>query len=169
MDASQALGTVKAKSTTLQTICKILNVIGIINIALAILCFFIGLILLSDDLSRYSYLVAFSGMVSIFFGEIGKAIDDIRNHTIADFNLRYNLAEPVQGSFAAAPAPQATPNGMQQPVTRGFKVGDKVVHIKDGKILTVKGVKGNRIICEAGFFSGLSTYNAEELTHYSGN
>ena len=47
-----------------------------------------------------------------------------------------------------------------------FKMGDYVTHKKNGKKMKVVGVKNNRITCDRGWFSGITSYDASELEPY---
>ena len=48
-------------------------------------------------------------------------------------------------------------------ITHNFKMGDYVTHKKYGGKMKVVGVRGNRINCDRGWFSGITTYDASEL------
>lgn len=48
-------------------------------------------------------------------------------------------------------------------ITHNFKMGDYVIHKKYGEKMKVVGVRGNRINCDRGWFSGITTYDASEL------
>ena len=45
-------------------------------------------------------------------------------------------------------------------ITHNFKMGDYVTHKKYGGKMKVVGVRGNRINCDRGWFSGITTYDA---------
>lgn len=45
-------------------------------------------------------------------------------------------------------------------------MGDYVTHKKNGKKMKVVGVKNNRITCDRGWFSGITSYDASELEPY---
>ncbi len=42
-------------------------------------------------------------------------------------------------------------------------MGDYVTHKKYGGKMKVVGIRGNRINCDRGWFSGITTYDASEL------
>ena len=48
-------------------------------------------------------------------------------------------------------------------ITHLFKMGDYVTHKKYGGKMKVVGIRGNRINCDRGWFSGITTYDASEL------
>lgn len=51
----------------------------------------------------------------------------------------------------------------EEAITHNFKMGDYVTHKKYGGKMKVVGVRGNRINCDRGWFSGITTYDASEL------
>ena len=54
----------------------------------------------------------------------------------------------------------------EEVVTHNFKMGDYVTHKKYGGKMKVVGVRKNRITCDRGWFSGITSYNASELEPY---
>lgn len=51
----------------------------------------------------------------------------------------------------------------EEAITHNFKMGDYVTHKKYGGKMKVVGVRGNRINCDRGWFSGITAYDASEL------
>lgn len=51
----------------------------------------------------------------------------------------------------------------EEAITHNFKMGDYVTHKKYGGKMKVVGVRGNRINCDKGWFSGITAYDASEL------
>lgn len=51
----------------------------------------------------------------------------------------------------------------EEAITHNFKMGDYVTHKKYGEKMKVVGVRGNRINCDRGWFSGITAYDASEL------
>lgn len=96
-----------------------------------------------------------SGIFFLFFGAIGRAINDIRIHTIADFNLRY---EDVEATKIEDRKKQMTEENQTK-----YKKGDRLIHKTSGDEVLVVGVDGHRFICEREFLSGQTTYDESEL------
>ena len=51
----------------------------------------------------------------------------------------------------------------EEAIIHNFKMGDYVTHKKYGGKMKVVGVRGNRINCDRGWFSGITAYDASEL------
>lgn len=97
----------------------------------------------------------FSSLFLLSFGAIGRAINDIRIHTIADFNLRY---EDVEATRIEERKEQIAEENQPK-----YKKGDRLIHKASGDEVLVVGVDGHRFICEREFLSGQTTYDESEL------
>lgn len=167
MDAQTELQKVSSRNSSLSNLSNVLYVIGVIAIIAGVITFFVGVdyadswndakLLVSSSYITIGIGSVISGFCFFFFGAIGKAVNDIRNHTIADFNIRYSIA-------SAAEAQQTSEVKKEEDVvTHNFQIGDEVIHVKFGTKMKISGIRGNRITCDRGFFSGLATYNASDL------
>ena len=95
-----------------------------------------------------------SGFFFFFFAAIGKAVNEIRILSMADFYLRHEDTDVAKKEQELEP---------EKIVAHAFKVGDKLLHKATMKQVRVIGINNNRITCEEGFFSGATTYDASEL------
>lgn len=100
-----------------------------------------------------------SGLFLVFYGEIGKAVNQLRVYTIADFNLRHGQAEEA----APASLDEARKRRMPRLSTTIFQVGEEVVHKFYGTKMKVEAIEGNKIVCDRGLFAGYAKYDASEL------
>lgn len=108
MDAQTELQRVSSRNSSLSSLSNVLYAIGIIAIFAGVITFFVGINYADswDDAKRFvssSYIAigigsVISGFCFFFFGAIGNAVNEMRNHAIADFNLRYNLSQPIADS-----------------------------------------------------------------------
>lgn len=113
------------------------------------------------------YAEVISGIFLLFFSAIGEAINDIRIHTIADFNLRHEDIEAtkMEEKEQIANENQSTCK-KEELITYNFKMGDYVTHKKYGGKMKVVGIKNNSIACDRGWFSGTVSIDASELEPY---
>ena len=95
-----------------------------------------------------------SGIFLLFFGAIGRAINDIHVHTIADFNLRH---DDVEATRMEEKEQIAKKNQSK------YKKGDRLIHKASGDEVVVVGADGHRFICEREFLSGQAIYDETEL------
>ena len=177
MDAQTELQKVSSRNSSLSNLSNVLYAIGVITIIAGVITFFVGIDYAGswDDAKRLvssSYITigigsVISGFCFFFFGAIGKAVNDIRNHAIADFNIRHSISEAV-ASEQSKEAVQSDKNGQEEVIFHNFQIGDEVIHIKFGTKMKIAGIHGNRITCDRGFLTGLATYNASELKSASG-
>lgn len=171
MEASKELARVAEKNATLSTLSTILKFVGVIAIVAGVITFFVGCgnsdshdgleQLQASSMMTAGLASAISGLFLLFFSAIGNALNDIRNHTIADFNLRHNIEAPKPQSVSA-PAEEK----IEEVITHDFKVGDSVRHKKHGFKMKVETIKGNRIMCNRGLILGYAAFDADELEHY---
>lgn len=96
-----------------------------------------------------------SGIFLLFFGAIGRAINDIHVHTIADFNLRHDDVEATRM--------EEEKEQIAKKYQSKYKKGDRLIHKASGDEVVVVGVDGHRFICEREFLSGQTTYDETEL------
>lgn len=167
MDAQTELQKVSSKNSSLSTLSNVLYFIGIIAILAGVITFFVGIDYADswNDSKRFvssSYITiglssVISGFCFFFFGAIGKTVNDIRNYTIADFNIRHSIESVVESQQTSEVEKE------EDVVTHNYQIGDEVIHIKFGTKMKIAGIHGNRITCDRGFLTGLATYNASEL------
>ena len=101
MDAQTELQKVSSKKSSLATLSGIMYFIGGVSIFVGVIIFIVGLGLPSSFNNAPNFIalgigIIFLGFSILFFGAIGKAVNDIRNCTIADFNLRHSDAKFVE-------------------------------------------------------------------------
>lgn len=172
MDAQTELQNVSSRNSSLSNLANVLYAIGVIAIIAGVITFFVGVgyadswndakRLVSSSYKTIGIESVISGFCLFFFGAIGKTVNDIRNYTIADFNIRHSIASVVESQQTSEVKKE------EEVVTHNFKIGDEVIHTKFGTKMKVAGVHGNRITCDRGFLTGLATYNASELKPASG-
>lgn len=175
MDAQTELQNVSSRNSSLSTLSNVLYAIGVIAIIAGVITFFVGVGYADswDDAKRLvssSYITigigsAISGFCFFFFGAIGKAVNEIRNHAIADFNLRYSLSQPTidskQTNAAAKPVHVETignvpvmteteeeyqEQSQEKDSNSDLKIGDKVRLISNGALYVVIGFAGNEFV-----------------------
>ena len=96
-----------------------------------------------------------SGIFLLFFGAIGRAINDIHVHTIADFNLRH---DDVEATRMEEEKEQIAKKNQSK-----YKKGDRLIHKASGDEVVVVGADGHRFICEREFLLGQAIYDETEL------
>ena len=152
------------KCSSLTALSNFLNFIGVIVVLVGIIHIIMGI----TSSNSYEYDAAtriasssyfttgitsvISGFFFFFFAAIGKAVNEIRILSMADFYLRHEDTDVAKKE--------------QEPekiVAHAFKVGDKLLHKATMKQVRVIGINNNRITCEEGFFSGATIYDASEL------
>ena len=171
MNAQKELKSVSLRNSFLSTLSNILYVIGVIAILAGVINFFIGIDYADSFIDEKRYLAnsyktigigsAFSGFCLFFFGAIGKAINEIRNYIIADFNLRNEhtvesakatQVDRTSQSVGATPSKTDTQEVKEEKELTTFddlSVGDTVKHLASGKLFKIIGVPGYGFIqCE---------------------
>lgn len=101
MEKERDLQNIFLKKTVLSKLSTVLYVIGFIAIIVGIITLVIGIersdsCIVEKRLSGMSCISTgigstISGFCLFFFGAIGKAVNEIRNYTIAGFNLKHGL------------------------------------------------------------------------------
>lgn len=175
MDAQTELQNVSSRNSSLSTLSNVLYAIGVIAIIAGVITFFVGVGYADswDDTKRLvssSYITigigsVISGFCFFFFGAIGKAVNEMRNHAIADFNLRYNLSQPIVDScqtkvstehthvetignvpVMTEPEAQSQEHPQETKSNNDLEIGDKVKLISNGAIYVVVGLAGNDFV-----------------------
>ena len=175
MDVQTELQKVSSRNSSLSNLSNVLYVIGVIAIIAGVITFFVGVGYADswDDAKRFvssSYIAiglgsVISGFCFFFFGAIGKAVNEMRNHAVADFNLRYSLsqttANTIQTNVATEPThvrtignvpimtePEADSQKQPQETESNgdLKIGDKVKLISNGVIYVVIGFAENDFV-----------------------
>lgn len=124
----------------------------------------------------------FSGIFLLFFSAIGEAINDIRIHTIADFNLRH---EDIEATNMEENSSEQTTYDMSElePITKNqsrnieenatnisgedFKIGD-IVELKSNQVqYKIVGFDGDKFVqCEPvkkGIFDNFKAFKRNEI------
>ena len=120
----------------------------------------------------FAYLLAFAWSVLsiiLFFKiwgmtnnveQITKEVHDLKMAIVQE---RHDCPQTQPQKIVLEKEEQEKEQIKEEVITHNFKMGDYVTHkIYMGRMKVV-GVKGNRITCDRGWFSGITTYDASEL------
>ena len=190
--AQKEVERLKATLSFLPKLSLTLHILGGLVIVIGIFCVFAGLndLNLYDEAKKlaatsmiYSGIAeVVSGIFLLFFSAIGKAINDIRIHTIADFNLRH---EDIEATNIEEDSSEQTTYDMSElePITKNqsrnveenatnisgedFKIGD-IVELKSNQVqYKIVGFDGDKFVqCEPakkGIFDNFKAFKRNEI------
>lgn len=190
--AQKEVERLKATLSFLPKLSLTLHILGGLVIVIGIFCVFAGIndLNLYDEAKKlaatsmiYSGIAeVVSGIFLLFFSAIGKAINDIRIHTIADFNLRH---EDIEATNIEEDSSEQTTYDMSElePITKNqsrnveenatnisgedFKIGD-IVELKSNQVqYKIVGFDGDKFVqCEPvkkGIFDNFKAFKRNEI------
>ena len=156
--AQKEVERLKATLSFLPKLSLTLRILGGLVIVIGIFCVFAGIndLNLYDEAKKlaatsmiYSGIAeVVSGIFLLFFSAIGKAINDIRIHTIADFNLRH---EDIEATNMEEDSSEQTTYDMSElePITKNQSrnVEENATNIsgEDFKIVDIVELKSNQV------------------------
>lgn len=170
MEKERDLQNIFFKKTVLSKLSTVLYVIGFIAIIVGIITLVIGIersdsCIVEKRLSGMSCISTgigstISGFCLFFFGAIGKAVNEIRNYTIADFNLKHGLnpfekmSSPNVGNNQNRVENIRSKKGVSEDVKaedlNKVEIGDTVKLLSNGNLFKVIGfVNDNCIQCKS--------------------
>lgn len=79
---------------------------------------------------------------------------------------RHECTQEQSKEFVSEEKEQKKEQKKEELTNHNFKMGDYVTHKKYGGKMKVVGIKNNRITCDRGWFSGITSYDASELEPY---
>lgn len=154
MDAQTELQNVSSRNSSLSNLSNALYVIGVIAIIAGVITFIVGINyadswndakrLVSSSYKTIGIGSVISGFCFFFFGAIGKAVNEIRNYTITDFNLRHEIKTEAASTSKEINNPKQA--SAETESVDDLNIGDKVKLISNGKLFEVVGLVENGFI-----------------------